>query len=405
MMKNLLLLLLVILFSCDEKKVNLKKEVYPDNLQSIRKQDQILLTWESPLIYMNVSPGFSDYYAMPDSYEIYLSENDTLQFKSVAHISGGDNSYLFPENKRGKNYYFKLKCIAKDAISAYTNMIWVNGGENPELESYISVPYDYTLKLGDISSDSKLLIYSRNVTKTCCKKTHVMSFNISTGEETLIIEESRIPVYSQDNNMIAFISSFNVDESPQPKNLGIIDLTSKEVTQITDGQNIIWYPLFSADGKFIYYLRTNSEFSDPYAIYQYSIENKEITVLVSGEQKVGNGPMSFLEKEQLLAFRKDNGIYVYDFNTKEIRSFEQSIWGEYNPAFSADGNYLAFISLRSGRPEIWVKYLLTNTYSQITGSAQGYPKGKLLWINDSHKIIFRGKYENKNGIFPIDFKP
>jgi len=92
-------------------------------------------------------------------------------------------------------------------------------------------------------------------------------------------------------------------------------------------------------------------------------------------------------------------IYLTYTQNGETFHFVHSPWDDYAPAYSPDGEKLAFISNRSGKAEIWVKGTQNRELVQLTGSLQ-YPlnpvSNKLSWTKDGRYILYT--YEKEAGI-------
>jgi Tol biopolymer transport system component len=402
-------MLIFILFGCEKEEIS-PKQVFPDRITSFRAQNQIQLTWESPLNYIDVAPGFFDHNVMPESYEIYTSENDTASFVRIAELSKSDHSFTYPENEPGVNYFFKLKCLAENGSPSFSNMIWTNGGENTVFNSILDVAVDYTLELGDISNDGNKLLYSRNITNNCCENTHVMRYDLLTKIETQIIDYAFNPKWSPDEEHIVFGSHFGIFTTPRPTNLGIAHSISGEIEHLTDGENVALAPVFSRGGGSIFYLYEAQ--NEPKELRQYFFENRnsETLLIENGQPFISSGSLSLNAKDSLISFYGQDesghyGIYAYDLNDKVVREFEMTKWIDYKASFSADGHYLAFHSDRSGRNEIWVKDLIDQRYYQLTGNDEGGPRGTPVWSKDSKKIYFLGYFDQEYGLYVIDFKP
>jgi len=397
-------------FSCEKENVE-PKVVYPDHLQSVRTSNNIKLNWYSPLMLMDVAPGFFERVATTEKFEIYLSKNDTMNFIKLGEFNRDENSYEYSENEKGVDYFFKLKCLAWGAESSFSNLVWVNGGSNPEMISLLNIEVDYTFYLGDISQDESKLLYSRNITPSCCENTHVMIYDLRSGIEKQIVERANQPVFGPNENNIAFTSHFRIyNTTPWPTNLGMIDLVTNKIDTLTTGQNEVQSPIISTDGKSIYFL--NTPYKHPEEINQLFLDGLIVENIYTAPEGLNvNGPISYSAPEGQLSFKGNyddgtHGLYALDVNTKDIILLEeQRFWLEYKTAFSEDGKYLAFFSNRSGQKDIWVKNLFTNEFYQLTGNEEGYFRGKLVWSSSNKKIYAAGYSNEEYGVFAIDFVP
>ena len=238
-----------------------------------------------------------------------------------------------------------------------------------------------------------------------------MTYNFTSGTETKMVDGGLQSEWSHDGNNIVFTSSFGITAPPQPSNMGTINVNSMEINQFSSGQNVIQYPMWSEDDKDLYYLKADQTNSNQWEINQYNIENSSTRILIEdNEYLIVNAPIALHKQNNQLAFTAQdemfrNGIYTFDLDSESIQPIEQINWYEFNPAFSSDGKYIAFISSRSGRDEIWVKDLFNSQRYQLTGNDQNYMQGKLLWTADNKKIIFKGYSQESYGVFTVEFNP
>lgn len=397
------------LLSCTKENAE-PKVVFPDQLQSVRTSNSIKLSWYSPLILMDVTPEFFDKMARPEIFEIYLSKNDTLNFVKLEEFDRDENNYEYAENIMGVDYFFKLKCLAKNAKPSFSNTIWVNGGKNPEMKSILKIEVDRTIAMGDISKDEQRLLYSRIGPNDCCENA-IMMYDLTTDTEIEIVAKANSPVFHPDEKKIAFASHFGIyNTTPWPTNLGLIDLETGKVDTLTGGQNEVQSPIFSENGMSIFFL--NTPYNLPIEFIDYSLGDKSIEKLLVVQSDLNiRGPLSYSSPKELISFKGyyddgTHGLYALDVNTKDyIILLEPTVWQESKGAFSDDGKYLAFSSVRSGQYEIWVKDLDINELYQLTGNNDGYIQGKLVWSSSNTRIFAAGYTNEKYGVFSIDFIP
>lgn len=403
-------LLLLGLLGCDNENAQ-PKNVYPDYLQSVRTSKGIELSWYSPLILFEVGPEFLEKYVPTQSFELYVSKNDTLNFIKVEDFNSEQNGFEYPENLKGVNYFFKLKCLAKGAYSSFSNLIWVVGGQNPSMNNLLNFETDYSLSLGDITDDNNKLLYSRNETLNCCNES-IMMFNINTQEETLILKDAIHPVFDPDEKRVAFTSHFGAgfETIPRPENLGILELSTGNIDTLTVGQNSVLSKVFPADGKSIVYL--NNPYKQPEVISQVYLENHSIVNFFETEDDNNiNGPLSISQNENKVSFRmrtvnEATGFYALDLESQNISPiYISTLWLEYRASYSHNGKYLAFVSDRSGNSEVWVLDLQLEKYYQLTGNKGGHTRGKLVWSINDDMIYTGGKENDKYGIYVVDFVP
>ncbi len=245
-----LIILSLLLFSCD-KEITELKTVFPDYLHSSRTPNRIELSWNSPMFYMIWTPDFYKSFANPESYEIYLSKGDTLNFELVDRFNGEAHQYTYAENENGIDYFFKLRCLAKGAVSSFSKIVWVNGGLNPELSMLLDFEQNHAT-IGDISADeSKILI---NSYPSGSKPQGIMFYDLNTTTGSVIIGNAESAVFSLDEKSIAFTSYFgDYSMKPNGRNLGMIHIETGVIDTLTAGPYSIYSAVFSYGNSEIYF--------------------------------------------------------------------------------------------------------------------------------------------------------
>ncbi|MCK5468047.1 MAG: hypothetical protein KAI99_06060, partial [Cyclobacteriaceae bacterium] len=116
-MKNLLFaFVLIVIFACEKEQIDPDKFVYPLSLHASRAYKQIILKWSPPVIAFEESLNIGNQKLIfTDRYELFVSEIDTTNFKSLGEIQLESKELVYPENEYGKNYFFKGICYAKGA--------------------------------------------------------------------------------------------------------------------------------------------------------------------------------------------------------------------------------------------------------------------------------------------------
>lgn len=88
-------------------------------------------------------------------------------------------------------------------------------------------------------------------------------------------------------------------------------------------------------------------------------------------------------------------LWVIDYyGTNQIQLTNTS-YNEWNPSFSPDGKWIAYVSDEGGSPDVWLRDIEGNYRSRLTnktGRLDSIPK----WSPDGSKIIFEGQNPGKN---------
>jgi len=93
--------------------------------------------------------------------------------------------------------------------------------------------------------------------------------------------------------------------------------------------------------------------------------------------------------------KETSDLWVIDFyGTNQIRLTDTS-YNEWNPSFSPNGKWIAYISDESGSPDIWLRDIKGNYRARLTNnivSPDSVPK----WSPDGLKIVFAGYSRESN---------
>jgi Tol biopolymer transport system component len=167
----------------------------------------------------------------------------------------------------------------------------------------------------------------------------------------------------------------------------------------------IWFP----DGSQVIFLSNISESSpvEYWDLYRYDLFTRESNLLATGKNlKILNLSYSLSPDGKNLAYvdYSENGYYSirnFDLETMTTRIEIESGWHDFNPSWSPDGRFLAFLSYRSGKPEIWLKELATGELRQVTGEEDHYIDSELVWSRDSRQIFFKLYLDQVFGIYQV----
>jgi Tol biopolymer transport system component len=269
------------------------------------------------------------------------------------------------------------------------------------------------MQLGNFSPDGLQLTYSRDFrwkeAGNCCEDFSIMYYDMLSEMELLILPEAFNPAWSPNGDQIVFRSSFGINAIPVPGNIGIFDVPMDSVIQLTTGSNIFQRPVWHPDGNQIIFLSDIADQNvDYWEVMKYDLATEEWgSFNESGSLKVINGPMSFSPDGKKLAFMDyavdyKYNIHYFDVEKQASETEFKSIWNDLNPSYSPDGKYMAFISDRSGKTEIWVKDLSSRKLTQLTGELVQTIDSELTWSKDSQQIYFKSYLENIYGIYYLD---
>ena len=212
------------------------------------------------------------------------------------------------------------------------------------------------------------------------------------------------PMYGQDGQ-IYFVADATSDEkeikfgSPEVMKSvnNIYKISEKggepvQVTHHTDGN--LFFPSISADGKTIVY-------EDDFKIWKLDIasgKSTQIPIDITSDTKDNDTELRIIQSEaegfSLSPSNKRAAIATHGeiFTVATDRGEEQRVtdtpWREQDPHWSPNGKWIAFISDRTGREELWMADELGHTAKQL--SDVDCEKNTMLWSADSKSIYWTG---------------
>ncbi|HEX9829498.1 MAG TPA: biopolymer transporter Tol, partial [Bacteroidota bacterium] len=155
-----------------------------------------------------------------------------------------------------------------------------------------------------------------------------------------------------------------------------------------------FYPAFTPDGEKLVYVSTKSK--DYFAlssVYQYNVETKEKTLLVSGVRST----LSFSPDGRFLFYSKSSSdnpywskqfdVYRYDLQEEEETRLSYG-WRAMNPRLSRDGSKLAFVVHHDGTTNLAVADADGKNYRKLTSFAGGEQVYMPAWSPDGSTIAF-----------------
>lgn len=87
-------------------------------------------------------------------------------------------------------------------------------------------------------------------------------------------------------------------------------------------------------------------------------------------------------------------LWVIDFYGTNQAQLTNTSYNEWNPSFSPDGKWIAYVSDEGGSPDIWIKDIEGNYRAKLTNNT-GSPDSVPKWSPDGSKIVFAG-YDRRN---------
>ena len=405
---------LISLWGCSDEKIDPDKYTMPGILVASRISEGVLLEWYFSYLDafgledMNVTNIYLPGAVPAERIEIFHSIDDTLHFSRIVDAGVG-RQFLYEIHESGRDHFFRLKVSAKRARPAETPPLHIQFRENPEFMQLIELPYDYLLQLGNFSKDGSMILYSRNYRwdqeNNCCEDYSAITYDLLQRQEILLFPQAYFPVWSPSGDQIAFHSGFSEDVYlPGNSHIGLFDPESDSIIQLTTGNHRYELPVWHPDGQSIIFLSYN-EAASLYDVVSMKLATGDTRLLSTNPDfKVNYERLSFSPDGNLLAYSGlgssyHQNLYALNILNNDISPILESIWTEGHPSFSPNGAYLAFLSNRSGRDEIWIMDLETEQLHQLTGDKDDYLYGDLVWSPDSQYLYFKLYGDDQFGIF------
>jgi eukaryotic-like serine/threonine-protein kinase len=231
--------------------------------------------------------------------------------------------------------------------------------------------------------------------------------NVESGERRLLVENFAVqPAWSPGGNLIAFWFT----ESRGRRDVAVISPNGGEPIVITNEGNTNWNPVWSPDGKFLYFA---SDRGGSMAFWRVSIDENSGKIL--SEPEVVFTPAKY---NRHLSFSRDGKrmIYVQTINQSNLKAVRfdaknekpvgEPFWvtkgdREINfPELSPDGKTFAAYQLAQTQEDIILKDTDGKNQRELTSDKyfDRYPR----WSPDGKKLIFASDRSGKYEIWMID---
>lgn len=203
-------------------------------------------------------------------------------------------------------------------------------------------------------------------------------------------------VFSADGSMLMYRS-----EKDENNAIYIMDMSSGETFAISDG-SLATHGEFSHDGNKVVYSSSATENFDLVVLNLTDTTENAQQVLVATKDAEIYG--TFSPDGQKIAFASFDINYkgtlkVCDDKGKNIKVISSS-GSSYNPKFSPNGKYLAYVSDKSGGFEVYVCKPDGSGMKQLTSE-----KGNVIefdWSSDSEKIVYDSQSEGVSSVWVVD---
>ncbi|MDI6641238.1 MAG: hypothetical protein QME68_02885 [Elusimicrobiota bacterium] len=160
------------------------------------------------------------------------------------------------------------------------------------------------------------------------------------------------PAWSPDGKTI--VLTLSKGKSP---NLYHIDLSGKITKQITYGSGINTSPCFAPNSREIVFISDKSGIPQLYLTDIEGVNTRKIYTDGYCDSPAWSPKGDKIAFAQRLKGASFFDIYLYDISTGKISQLTFNSGSNENPSFSPDGRFIAFISTRNGKRELFLMFL------------------------------------------------
>lgn len=169
-----------------------------------------------------------------------------------------------------------------------------------------------------------------------------------------------------------------------------------------------FYPIFSEDGKKVYYISNKtSDYFGPASIFGYDLETKKEKLISGGVRST----FSFIPNTKKIIYSKisdDNpnwynvhDLYVYNIETEKETRLTYNLRANH-PSVSNDGKSIVFIFQKDGTTNLGKVDIDGNNFQQLTFYSNGEQIYNPKFSPDNSKIIFDYSYHHTRDIALIN---
>lgn len=202
------------------------------------------------------------------------------------------------------------------------------------------------------------------------------------------------PTYSPDGSKIAFIR----EKNSTSMHLYVLDLSSKELKQITKDHISINGFDWSSDGKSIVY---GANKTGLYKLWKVNIQSLKSTLLPISDDQMVMPRISENDKTIYAKLQDIVNIWSYSLNSKEAKTWRATKKLDLNPSYSFDGSKVAFITNQSGSYQLWVSGKNHEDPIKIT-NFEGQYINTPRWSHDGKNILFQGYKNGQSDIYSVN---
>ena len=205
-------------------------------------------------------------------------------------------------------------------------------------------------------------------------------------------QEDKCPAFSPDDSTITYICTANGD-----MDIFVMNSDGTGVKNLTNHPGSDRCPSWTPDGKKITFMSNRTGFFEVYIMDASDGENLEqLTKLKIKGSNCWVAAVSPDGKQVCFVgdFEGNNELYVMDIDGKNVRNLTRHEASDQWPAWSHNGQWIAFSSTRSGEERLYIVRPDSSGLRQVTGVAAGVDREEKSSSKTSHEILGRVRKHN-----------
>lgn len=383
-----LILVFLLLFSCEKQYEDAIPEGAflgtPSLVANLNEEGRIILNWT----ISRFCAGWScDPVVEGSSYEVFVKLPEQNDFVRIERLGKDMNEYMVPNTELGKPYEFYV--ISRRAGQVTTsNTVMIVPNSFPEIETVMNLENGNMIYSPKVNIQGDKVAYISNYLWTVNgQQFGVLSLflkDLKTGENEMIRKRCYHPQWSSDGMKLVYGTTDGLSQVEQgytPIHVESYDLETKEFSTLMGGRYQHNFPTYLTDDQSLLFLSDSLERREM-GLWKMN-SNGSLEALIPQLNQTDRvagfpyylgmdvSPSSDLiatDYAQILENREVYNIYGYDLtNGYQKVDLVVSPWYDSSASFSVfGGDYLAFVSDRSGKRQVWIKDLSSGELKQVS---------------------------------------